>query len=68
MFRVHYGSTIEGETILTLGPEVLLPEASHRARDIGCNVLVYSRFGWYIKRQTAPTPVKNDSSVTYIIK
>lgn len=59
--------SIEGETILTLKPEILLGEACDIARDNLCNVLIKSYKGWDIKREKEPVKVADRSVTTYII-
>jgi hypothetical protein len=59
--------SIEGETILTLRPEILLGEACDIARENCCNILIRSYKGWEIKSQKEPVKVANKSVTTYII-
>jgi hypothetical protein len=62
--------SIEGETILTLKPEILLGEASDVARENLCNILIKSYKGWELKREKEENITKNpDKGVcSYIIK
>ena len=66
--RVHYASTIEGETLLSLSPDIPLSEAANKARLIGCNILVFNRFGWAIKKIETPVVKDDGCSHAYIIK
>ena len=59
--------SIEGHTILTLKPGVLLGEAVDIARDNLCNVLIKSYKGWEIKREKEPVKVANLLVTSYII-
>jgi len=59
--------SIEGETILSLKPDILLGEACDIARENLCNVLIRSYKGWDIKREKDPVKVPNKSVTSYII-
>jgi len=59
--------SIEGHTILTLKPEILLGEAVDIARENLCNVLIRSYKGWELKREKEPVKVENRSVTSYII-
>ena len=59
--------SIEGETILTLKPEILLGEVVDIARENLCNVLIKSYKGWELKREKEPVKVADRSVTTYII-
>ncbi len=58
---------IEGHTILTLGPDILLGEACDIARDNLCNILIKSYKGWELKREKVPVKVENKLVTSYII-
>jgi hypothetical protein len=58
---------IEGDTILTLKPGILLGEACNIARDNMCNVLIKSFKGWELKREKEPIKVPNTYVTSYII-
>lgn len=59
--------SIEGHTILTLKPGVLLGEAVDIARENLCNVLIKSYKGWELKREKEPVKVENKFVTSYII-
>ena len=59
--------SIEGHTILTLKPGVLLGEAVDIARENLCNVLIKSYKGWEIKREKELVKVANLLVTSYII-
>ena len=59
--------SIEGHTILTLEPEILLGEAVDIARDNLCNILIKSYKGWELKREKDPVKVENKLVTTYIL-
>jgi hypothetical protein len=59
--------SIEGETIITLKPGILLGEACDIARDNLCNILIKSFKGWELKRETVPVRIENKLVTTYII-
>lgn len=59
--------SIEGHTILTLEPDILLGEACDIAREILCNILIKSYKGWELKREKHPVKVPNTLVTTYII-
>jgi hypothetical protein len=58
---------IEGETILTLNPGILLGEACDIARDNMCNILIKSYKGWELKREMIPIKIPNKFVTSYII-
>lgn len=60
--------SIEGHTILTLKPGILLGEACDIARDNLCNILIKSYKGWELKREKDPIRVPNKFVTTYIIQ
>ena len=59
--------SIEGDTILTLKPGVLLGEAVDIARENQCNILIKSYKGWELKREKEPVKVENKFVTSYII-
>jgi hypothetical protein len=59
--------SIEGETIITLKPGILLGEACDIARDNLCNILIKSYKGWELKREEFPIKVPNKSVTSYIL-
>lgn len=59
--------SIEGETIITLKPGILLGEACDIARDNLCNILIKSYKGWELKREKEPVKVSNKFVTSYII-
>ena len=59
--------SIEGHTILTLKPGILLGEACDIARENLCNVLIKSYKGWELKRENDPVKVPNKFVSSYII-
>lgn len=59
--------SIEGETIITLKPGILLGEACDIARDNLCNILIKSYKGWELKREKDPVKVANKFVTSYII-
>lgn len=59
--------SIEGHTILTLEPNILLGEACDIARDNLCNVLIKSYKGWELKREKVPVRIENKLVTSYII-
>lgn len=59
--------SVEGHTIITLEPGILLGEAVDIARDNLCNVLIKSYKGWDLKRENDPVRVENKLVTTYII-
>ena len=59
--------SIEGETILTLKPDILLGEACDIARENKCNILIKSYKGWEIKSEKEPVRVADRSVTSYII-
>ena len=58
---------IEGETVLTLKPGILLGEARDIAVENSCNILIKSFKGWELKREKDPIRVPNKYVTTYII-
>ena len=59
--------SIEGETILTLRPEILLGEACDIARENSCNILIRSYKGWELKSEKEPVKVVDKYVTSYII-
>ena len=59
--------SIEGETILTLKPSMLLGEACDIARENMCNILIKSYKGWELKREKEPVKVVDKYVTSYII-
>jgi len=59
---------IQGETILTLKPDILLGEASDIARENMCNILIKTFKGWELKREKDPVKIPNISVCSYIIQ
>jgi hypothetical protein len=59
--------SIEGETIITLKPGILLGEACNIARDNLCNILIKSYKGWELKRQDIPVKIPNQFVTSYIL-
>lgn len=59
--------SIEGETIITLKPGILLGEACDIARDNLCNILIKSYKGWELKRETEPVKVPFKFVTSYIL-
>lgn len=59
--------SIEGQSIITLQPEILLGEACDIARENLCNILIHSYKGWELKSEKELVKVANKLVTSYII-